>query len=980
MNMVRKFRVVIIAICILAVFLFSSYLLKDDVNSAIDNTLIQSNSTVFTGTDTDYKKYLQIYRNNIEESLSNEETTEICLYGADFFDSNMEEIILDNVSVTTAETGSISYKFHVPVSGAYNIEIKYFPTEGKGAPIIRSLLINERLPFDEADGLVFERIWVDDNKDFLMNIDGNQAFPAQIEKPDWIVKKIESNNGYTNEPFIIYLESGENIITLESKQEPMEIEYIKLLPAKELQTYEEYKESLLTKGVQIINENEITNGAVSTQAEDAYQKNIASLIPVNDRTSVKTVPYHYTNIVMNTIGGDNWSAPGDKITWEFEVPEDGLYKLAVRFKQVSNRDFYSIRKLLINGEVPFKEATEIRFNYDSKFQLKYLGNKKEDYYFYLNKGVNYISMSVSLGSLGDLISEVGKSVKNFNELYREIIAITGTDPDPYRDYQLKNLIPDMVDKMQEEYDRLNVVVEAFGKENSQKTSVLSTMMLQLIKLIEKPDRIATELSTFNDNVSALSNWTLNLGLQPLLLDYISVCGEGYKLEKAEGNFLQNLKHSVLAFIGSFTNDYTVTNTKETKIKKNLEVWISTSRDQYNVVQRMVNKQFEDSNIDITLKMVGADTIMPATLTGNGPDVAIQVNSILPNNFAYRNAAYDLTLFEDFEEVKDGFSNSSMEFFEYNGNYFALPDQMSFPMMFYRKDILKELGLEIPNTWSEFLSLIPYLQANNMDIYLESTTSMASLGASTSMSSTKAISSVFLSMLYQKGEELYRENGAISNLDSDTSLQVFKQWTEYYTKHNFNVSIDFLTRFRTGAVPLAIVDFTYFNTLKASAPEIEGVWGISPIPGTLQVDGSIDRSTSSIVGASMIIKDTVEQNDTALEAWEFLKWWTGTEAQVTYAKELEAILGAAARYPVANLEAMTRLSWSEEELAVLKETVSWLRGIPQVPGGYITGRYIENAFLRVIDENLNPVDTLYSMNEYINQELKNKREEFGLTSN
>jgi len=163
----------------------------------------------------------------------------------------------------------------------------------------------------------------------------------------------------------------------------------------------------------------------------------------------------------------------------------------------------------------------------------------------------------------------------------------------------------------------------------------------------------------------------------------------------------------------------------------------------------------------------------------------------------------------------------------------------------------------------------------------------------------------------------------------------------------------------------------------AAPEIYGDWGIAPIPGTVRKDGTFDRSVSSSIGAAMIIKNTVESKETEQEAWEFLKWWVSVDTQVEYAKGQEAILGAAARYPVANIDAVDRLTWETEALNAIQETIKNMRGTPQVPGGYITGRNVESAFLSVVNKNLNPIDTLYSKIRFINEELKSKRIEFGL---
>ena len=192
-----------------------------------------------------------------------------------------------------------------------------------------------------------------------------------------------------------------------------------------------------------------------------------------------------------------------------------------------------------------------------------------------------------------------------------------------------------------------------------------------------------------------------------------------------------------------------------------------------------------------------------------------------------------------------------------------------------------------------------------------------------------------------------------------------------------MSISIVTRFRTGEAPIIIDDYTYINSISAAAPEIAGLWSIAPIPGTVKEDGTIDRSVVCNVGACMILKQAVEDNDTANEAWDFIKWWTSTETQLAYAKEQKTILGDAANFPVGNAEAILTLGSDLGFEDALAETLKWSRGIPQVPGGYISGRYLENSFLTVVNNNTDPVDTLYNNIRHINKEITTKRTEFGL---
>ena len=64
-----------------------------------------------------------------------------------------------------------------------------------------------------------------------------------------------------------------------------------------------------------------------------------------------------------------------------------------------------------------------------------------------------------------------------------------------------------------------------------------------------------------------------------------------------------------------------------------------------------------------------------------------------------NAVVDLTQFDDLDSfVEENFNESAMVAFNFNGATYGLPETQTFPMMFYRKDILKELSLEVPDTW------------------------------------------------------------------------------------------------------------------------------------------------------------------------------------------------------------------------------------------------------------------------------------------
>ena len=515
--------------------------------------------------------------------------------------------------------------------------------------------------------------------------------------------------------------------------------------------------------------------------------------------------------------------------------------------------------------------------------------------------------------------------------------------------------------------------------NSERTAGMTRLITMIDKLTTDESKVVKQLSAFKECITSMGKSVLDLADQPLKMDYIIVYGSKGVNVEADANFFEDAWHTIRAFVGSFTNDYNVSASGVKTGSKEIDVWLSTGRDQFDVIRRLINESFEPVyGIKVNLKLIGADVVLPATATGNGPDVAIQIANSAPVNFAFRDAALDLKMFDDYEEVAARFSDAALLSGEYEGGMYGLPDQMSYPVMFVRTDIMEQLGLEIPETWEDLIDIIPILEKNNMEIYLD-TNPISTLGAALSMGNSRAINTVFLAILYQNGGEIYTDDGTMTALDSLEANASFKYWTKFYTQHNFPQDIDFTTRFRIGEVPVGIVDLGYYNTLAVSAPEIRGNWTIARVPGTMQEDGTVKHDVPCVTSAAMIIKNMAEKNDTVNESWEFIKWWTEAETQTAYAREMEAVLGTAGRYLVANLESYENAVWPGTMEQTIDDVLGDLHGIPQVPGGYITGRYLYNAFITVITEYENAADTLYEYNEMINKEITKKRQEFGLAT-
>ena len=230
---------------------------------------------------------------------------------------------------------------------------------------------------------------------------------------------------------------------------------------------------------------------------------------------------------------------------------------------------------------------------------------------------------------------------------------------------------------------------------------------------------------------------------------------------------------------------------------------------------------------------------------------------------------------------------------------------------------------------------------------------------------------------EEGNTLPKTDGMKINLDSDISLAAFKDVCQFFTMYDFPVTYDFANRFRSGEMPLAVSDYTSYNTLIVFAPEINGLWEFTPLPGVAdELTQEINNVTIGGISTIMMMR-SVQDEATALGAWAFMQWYMSADVQSAYGNEMVALLGPSAKQPTANIEALERMSWSTDELRNLQSQFKAVACTPEYPGSYIIGRYTNFAFLDVKNNKADPIEEMRSYISDINVELTRKREEFRL---
>ncbi|MBR7071163.1 MAG: extracellular solute-binding protein [Clostridia bacterium] len=910
--------------------------------------------------ENDYQSYLN--RNGKTEPLNADNIS----VGAELFsvqNGAVSEMIEGRMAVNlTAADQSVSGTFSVTHAGWYEIGISYFASPDTIRDAEAALELDGVVPFSNMARMSFGHVWQDEGDIRTNKLNGNESAPRQRIKPCWQTVVLKSRDGEYRDAYRFYLTAGIHTVGLTLLEGNMAVDSIVFYPLQSLPTYQEYcaantKESKVSKDF-----------SKTYQAEKASAKSAQTFSPSSDRTSPNNVPNHVSQIRINVIG-NNWSGCGDWIEWEIEAPEDGWYQLHFRYQQDANKGLASHRILKIDGTVPFDSAELLAFGYTESFVSYSLsdesGNKTP---IYLTKGNHTMRLEVSAGKLSESVYALTNTLDELNTIYREIIMITGVNPDKYTDYDLDITVPNLKERLSDSAKALksayDMVQQISGGKGNQ-AELLNRFSKQLESFVKEIASMSLRLTEFKDNISALSTWLMDIRQQPLLLDSFTISAADVPSPYKKDSGFSKLWFEVKMFVASFFSEYDSFTTENRK--ENITLWLTSGRDQAQVIKTMIDDMFTpDTGIGVEIKLVSAG-LTQAYLSGDCPDVSIMQGRAQPVNLGARGALLALDDLPGFEEITKRFQDTAMIPYQLNGKCYGLPDSQSFYMMFYRKDIFNELGLSVPQTWDELLFLSNVLQRNNMDIGLPYT----SVDANASVDVGMASRNIFSALLLQNGGKFYADDLAQTALLSEQSQQAFRHWTDFYLLYDIPLTYNFYNRFRTGEMPLGIADYTMYNQLTSAALEIKGLWEMVQIPGTLQEDGTIDRSQGSTGSSCVIMKETKNVD----ASWKFLCWWTSTEAQTRYMQDIESVLGVTSRFPTSNMEAFVNGGWNRKEFNEIMAQWTQVEDIPEVVGSYYVVRDLDNAFREVILEGRNPREALTVWNRSINSEIKRKRKEF-----
>jgi len=278
--------------------------------------------------------------------------------------------------------------------------------------------------------------------------------------------------------------------------------------------------------------------------------------------------------------------------------------------------------------------------------------------------------------------------------------------------------------------------------------------------------------------------------------------------------------------------------------------------------------WNDANPDIHVtvsRAAGAAEIVQklsaAHTAGNPPDVTNVTYQDLPA-LVVNGLVADMTA--EMASYKDIIEPVAWDLVTFGGTTWATPQGTSPMMLFYRKDILAEMGIEPPKTWEDFESAALAVRAADPDKYLAHFPS--------------GDPGLFAALTHQVGAQWWQLDGDqwTIGINSEAAKDVARYWERLVAEDAVSTmqtwSPEWGAAMADGTL-LGFVSAVWAPPLIANlAPDTKGDWGVVPLPRWSEGIGS--ELAGGVMGGSATAVSSLSKHPE--EAKKFAIWITNAE--------------------------------------------------------------------------------------------------------
>lgn len=292
--------------------------------------------------------------------------------------------------------------------------------------------------------------------------------------------------------------------------------------------------------------------------------------------------------------------------------------------------------------------------------------------------------------------------------------------------------------------------------------------------------------------------------------------------------------------------------------------------------------------------------------------------------------------------KDKFYEKALSEGEQEGEYYSIPLYSHAQVMWYRKDLLKEAGLDVPKTWDEFAQAAKALTKDGV------------YGCSFPCGSGDLMATRFLNFYVRSAGESLLTDDLKANLTSDAAIDGINFWVDIYKNCSPKDSVNYVTLDQANLYYQGKTAFDFnsgfqISGVETNSPDLVDQIDCAPLPKINENDEDYGAETSNI---PMVVWQNSEHPEICKAFMEELyKPETYVEfLQATPVGMLPAIKGISDTEEYKANEIVKKFANAEQVItnAMDMGTAIGFEHGPSVQAGLLTSQsVIENMFQKIL---------------------------------
>lgn len=276
------------------------------------------------------------------------------------------------------------------------------------------------------------------------------------------------------------------------------------------------------------------------------------------------------------------------------------------------------------------------------------------------------------------------------------------------------------------------------------------------------------------------------------------------------------------------------------------------------IQPILDDFTEETGITVDIQSIpwasAHDKLLTAVASGDGPDV-VQMGTTWMSEFVDAGALQDISSYIESEETlnSSNFFEGSVATTKFDDAYYAVPWYTETRALYYRTDLLEEVGYsQAPKDWEELEDAAMKLSERGDDMY----------GFQVD-SNDQSFAFMFAR---QNGSELFDEDGkpVFNEAPFVETVDYLNTFIQNGSSPKQDLGLDISQTFGgEGIVPMFISGPWMINSINDSTTDIEGKWATAVLPS-----GS-ENNLSNTGGANLAVFNGTENEENAVALIEFL---------------------------------------------------------------------------------------------------------------